>query len=148
DTAIYLRYGDGGSDRSAAATLWSGHHYVWHLSQDPGPGAAGDIRDATARANGTAQSSMTASDSIDAIAGKGIGFDGVDDEITFPNDVTGTTVSTMSAWVYQLADSGDSGSAIVSFGNEAMNRARFFFSLDANSGDVDVGFYSNDRTGT
>ena len=87
---------------------------------------------------------MSASALVPAVVGDGLSFDGQDDEIMFTNDVTGDGPSTLSGWVNQAADSGDDGSAIVSFGNGVLNHARFLLSL-ADEQRVKVGFYGNDE---
>jgi hypothetical protein len=145
DSVIYLRYGDGGTNRSQPATLWTGHYYVWHLAQDPGPAGAGDIRDSTGRAHGTAQTNMLTSDLVDAVAGKGIHFDGSDDEITFNNSFTGTGPSTLSAWVNQQTDNDGKGDAIVAFGGTAMtDQVRALFSTQVGTHDIVGSFYNDD----
>jgi trimeric autotransporter adhesin len=144
DTVIYLRYGDGGPDRSDPATLWSDHHYVWHLAQNPGPGVSGDIRDSTGRAHGTASSTMADTDLVDAVVGKGIDFDGVDDEITFVNDFTGAASSTVSAWVNQLTDNDGVSDTVVSFGSPMTGQTRFLYSSQTTTNTVVGGFYSNE----
>lgn len=147
DTILYLAYGDGEGDRSNPGGVWDGYHYVWHMSQDPEMGAD-SIKDAAQHAHGTPHGSMTSANRIAAVAGYGISFDGVDDEISFTNDFTGGGASTISAWVYQSLDSSAYGSAVISFGNESTNEARFLLSLDNNTSDrIRFGFYSNDITG-
>jgi hypothetical protein len=145
DLVVYLGYGDGQSSRSNPSSLWSDHHYVWHLSQDPSTSGAGGIRDSAERAHGTAQGAMTTASSVPGVIGKAIAFDGVDDRISFTNDITGSGVSTMEAWVHQSAQTSGLGSAILTIGNQATNAARFFFSLETASGKSKVGFYSNDE---
>jgi hypothetical protein len=142
DTAIYLGYGDGKMARSHATGVWSGYHNVWHLAQDPSQGAS-SIKDSTQRAHGTPQGSMNVSALVPGIAGDGLAFDGVDDQITFTNDITGSGPSTLSGWVNQAADSGDYGSAVVSIGNGTTGQARFVLSA-ADSDKVKCGFYGSD----
>jgi hypothetical protein len=109
DAVLYLGYDDGQSSRADAAGVWAGYRHVWHLAQDPSLGAAA-IQDATGRAHGTAQGGMSAAALVAAVAGNGLSFDGSNDQVTFSNDVTGNTASTLSGWVRQSADSGDYGS--------------------------------------
>jgi biopolymer transport protein ExbB len=144
DPVIYIGYGDGQSSRSNAGALWSGHHYVWHLAQDPSGSGADGVRDSTGRANGTSQGGMTSASSVAGVVGKAIAFDGVDDRISFMNDITGSGPSTMEAWVNQSPQSSGLGSAIITLGNQATNAARFFFTLERSSGKSKVGFYNND----
>jgi biopolymer transport protein ExbB len=148
EASVYLVYGDGKTDKTDASALWSDYHYVWHLAQIPSAGTPGAIKDATQRADGTAAGNMDATNLVAAVAGNGLAFDGMDDEITFRNDFTGVGPSTFSAWVNQFERNAASGGAVVSFGNELRDQARFLFSLDTQSGKTDVGFYSNDLTGT
>jgi hypothetical protein len=146
DFVLYLGYGDGKPDRSNPSSVWSAHHYVWHLAQDPAASGTGTIKDSAAHANGSPQGAMTSSNSISGVSGKGISFDGVDDCIAFTNDLTGTGPSTIEAWVNQSPQSSGLGSAVLSLGSPMTNQARFLFSLELASGQTKVGFYGNDRT--
>ena len=147
DLQLYLSYGDGQSDRSKPSGVWSDHHFVWHLAQDPSAGA-GAIKDAAGRADGTGQGGLASANSVSAVAGRGVRFDGMDDQITFSNDVTGNTPSTFQAWVNQSPQTTGLGSAVLSLGNQADDRARFLFSHDIAAGATKVGFYGNDVVGT
>jgi hypothetical protein len=144
DTVIYLGYADGRANRSNATGVWNGYNHVWHLGQDPS-GGSGAIRDTVGTADGSSQGSMTSGDSVAGVAGQGLDFDGIDDQITFANDITGSGAASLSGWVFQRADSGDEGACIVSIGDSSTNDARFLFSLDGN-GNVKVGFYNSDLT--
>ncbi|EFK96964.1 transport protein ExbB2 [sediment metagenome] len=67
-------------------------------------GSAAPIYDATANTvDGTAHGSMTQSAVVDAVAGKGLSFDGADDYIDLGNgssvDITGSSSLTLYAWV-------------------------------------------------
>jgi hypothetical protein len=89
---------------------------------------------------------MPASALVAGIAGDGLAFDGVDDEIAFTNDITGSGPSTLSGWVNQANDTndtGDLGSSVISLGNGTTGQARFLLSV-ADSKRVKCGFYSND----
>ena len=143
DTVIYLRYGGGGADRADPSTLWSGHFYVWHLSQDPGPGGANQIRDATGRAHATAASSMSSSDLVDAVVGKGINFSGSTD-LSFTNSFTGTGPSTISAWVNQQNDNDGESDTVIMFGTAATSQTRVLYATQAFSDNILGGFYNND----
>jgi hypothetical protein len=142
DSVLYLGYADGKTNRSNVSGVWSGHHNVWHLAQDPSAGSAA-IKDATQRAHGTAQGSMSGSALVAGVVGQGLSFDGVDDQIAFTNDITGNGPSTLSAWVKQSTDSGDYGSGVISLGNDSTNQARFLLS-SADSQKLKCGFYGND----
>jgi MSHA biogenesis protein MshQ len=146
DFVLYLGYGDGQPNRSNPSGVWSAHHYVWHLAQDPSAGS-GAIKDSAARAHGSSQGAMTTANSVAAVAGKGISFDGVDDCISFTNDLTGNGPTTIQAWVNQSPQSSGLGSAVLGIGNQASNQARFLFSYELASGQTKVGLYGNDRTG-
>ena len=142
DATLFLGYADGGSDRSDPAGVWSGHHYVWHLGQNPALGA-GALKDSAQNADGTAQGNMSAAASVAGVAGNGLSFDGVDDQVVFTNDVSGSGSSTISGWVKLAADSGDLGSAMFTIGNGNTSQARFVIPLD-DRGKIKCGFYSND----
>lgn len=74
---IYMRYGDPAlPDAQDPAGVWSGHRAVWHLAQDPGPGATGGITDSAGTNHGTASSGMQTADLVDGIVGKGLRFGG------------------------------------------------------------------------
>jgi len=146
DAVLYLGYDDGKPNRSNAMSVWSVYRHVWHLAQDPSAGNAA-IKDATQRADGTAQGGMSLSALVAAVAGNGLNFDGTDDEIAFTNDVSGNGASTMSGWVKQAADSGDNGSSIISVGNGTSNQSRFLLSV-ADQDNLKLGFYNNDKITT
>lgn len=70
---IYMHYGDPAlNDAQNAAGTWAGYAGVYHLSQDPGPGGLGDIKDSSPAAkHGTATSVMASADRVAAIVGNG-----------------------------------------------------------------------------
>jgi hypothetical protein len=146
DAVLYLGYDDGKTDRADAAGVWSVYRNVWHLGQDPSAGADA-VTDSTGRAHGTAQGGMSAASRVAAVAGNGFRFDGSNDQVTFTNDLTGGTPSTLSAWVRQANDPGDNGSAILSFGTGSLNDARFLLSR-AEQDRLKCGFYGNDEFAT
>ena len=148
DAALFVGYGDGKGDRSNARGVWSRYQHVWHFGRDSSFAEPAGIKDSTQRSHGTAQGGMSGLNSVDAVAGNGSAFDGVDDHITFDNDFVGIGPSTLGAWVNQFAGNPEFGGAIIAFGEESMNRARFLFSLDTRIGTTDVGFYSNDLGGS
>ncbi len=91
DTDLYLYYdasattnsgyvGDTGD--SPAQQVWnSDFEGVWHLSQDPS-GGSGAIKDSTSETrNLTSSGTMLTEDLVDGKIGKGIDFDGSDDEL-------------------------------------------------------------------
>jgi hypothetical protein len=144
DTVFYVVYGDPGLAPPAnPRTAWANDFVaVWHLSQDPGPGATGEIKDSTTGNDGTAHSSMQSSDLVAGQIGDAIDFDGSDDEITFANSISGNTPHTISAWVNQRSTSSDD--AVVVLGTGMPQQARWFYS--ARFGDnVAFGYYANDH---
>ena len=147
DVTLWLQYGDGKPTSTNAQRVWNGFRYVWHLAEDPSGGRSGGIKDATARAHATAQGNMNTMSLVPAVAGRGLAFDGTDDQLTFRNEFTGSGPCTLSAWVNQSDRNPASGGAVIALGNASPNAARFLFSLDTDSGKVDVGFYSNDLAG-
>jgi len=109
DTRLYVYYGYSGVSSPPAQTpedVWTGgYRAVWHLQQDPGPGGAGDLKDATAgNHDGTASSSLSASDSVAAKIGRGIRFDGSQDYIDFASTDFGDAF-TISMWVFFMGGS-------------------------------------------
>lgn len=70
---IYMHYGDPAlNDAQNASAVWAGYSGVWHLSQDPGPGAIGDVRDSSPGGrNGTTTPVMQSGDRVAAIVGNG-----------------------------------------------------------------------------
>ncbi|MBN1421611.1 MAG: DUF2341 domain-containing protein [Planctomycetes bacterium] len=104
DTVIYIYYGnsDVTSSTERKTSVWdSEFEAVWHLRDDPDAGGSGDIKDSTSNAkDGTAEASMTSDDLVDAMAGKGIEFDGTDDCIVFP-DPLDSKWTTVSAWIFE-----------------------------------------------
>jgi hypothetical protein len=145
NTVFYVVYGDPGQAQPTnPPDVWSsGFAAVWHLSQDPGPGATGAITDSRGDHDGTAHTSMQSSDLVPGQIGDGIDFDGSDDEITFVNSISGNTPHTISAWVNQRTTS--TNDMVLVLGTGEVERARWLNS--ARNGDtVGFGFYANDYT--
>ena len=132
DTVLYVVYGDGDAlDRSNKAGTWSnGFQYVWHMSEDPS-GSAPQIKDSKNAAHATS-SGMNGSDSVDAVAGKGLDFDGTNDQLTFTNTFTGPGDHTISAWVNQAA-SASAADTLIAFGTTSNNQLRLVWTDDGNS---------------
>ncbi|MBD3391516.1 MAG: DUF2341 domain-containing protein [Chitinivibrionales bacterium] len=107
-TTIRMHWGKQGvGDASNSAAVFgsaSGFAGVWHMAEDPENGGE-SILDRTANGiHGTPTGDMTAEDLVTGAVGKGLDFDGIDDEITFqdggeagPLNLTKTL--TVSAWV-------------------------------------------------
>ena len=105
DTFIYMYYNNSGaSDQSNPTEVWDSKYVgVWHLKEDPGPGGAGDIKDSTIYySNGTAATTMTSADQVEGKIDGSIDFDGSDDYINLPNDLSilkAVSEVTLQAWV-------------------------------------------------
>ena len=102
DTTFYVYYGNSSaSDGADATNVWDSNYVgVWHLNQDPS-GTAPQILDSTSNNNdGTANGSMTSSDLVDAQVGKGLDFDGSDDDVEVPDPSTDLgSAFTVEYWV-------------------------------------------------
>lgn len=143
DTTLYFGYGDGKSGRAKPSAVWSAFHNVWHLAEDPSAGDSA-IRDSTERAHGTAHNSMTAQDSVSGLAGRALDFDGIDDEVTFYNDLWGSGPSTFSGWVKQAGSLGEYGTSMISVGDGTANGSARFMLSHADDGRVKCGFMGDD----
>lgn len=103
-TVFYLYYGDDNAfERGDEAAVWSnGFDMVWHLDEVP---AATAFADSTSPANNsTAITGITSADSVPAVVGNGVDFDGGNDYIDFGSagfaeGVNAGTALTVSAWV-------------------------------------------------
>jgi len=142
-TTFFLCYGDAAAAHvQTPATVFSSFNAVWHLDDAL---AAAAIADARGNHPGTATGGLAAANQVAARLGGGITFDGVDDEITFTNDLTGNGSHTFSAWVNADAPLGNSFASIVTIGNAMTGRSRW---LHTSFPDVAVGFYGNDYANT
>ncbi len=99
DTNLYVYYGNPRPPAQTPEDVWTAsYHGVWHLHQDPGPGGAGEIRDATSRnRDGTAAAQMEPTDSVPARIGRGLRFDGTGDFLSFAAMDVGNAF-TISMW--------------------------------------------------
>ncbi len=94
---IYLHYGDPVlADAQNPTAVWANHRAVWHLSEDPGPGGLGQIKDATGAHDGTA-SAMATADRVASVVGNGMHFGGNGEGITATAIVAPTY--TWSMWI-------------------------------------------------
>lgn len=143
DTTLFLGYSDGKADRANATDVWSDFHHVWHMAQDPGTGADA-IRDSTDRAHGTPRGAMTSQALQPGVAGPSLRFDGIDDEISFFNDLWGSGPSTFSGWVKQEGSLGEYGTSMISLGDGTGDGSARFMLSHADDGKVKCGFYGND----
>jgi hypothetical protein len=96
---IYMHYGDPAlNDAQNAAGTWAGYAGVYHLSQDPGPGGLGEIRDSSPGArHGTATTVMTSADRVPAIVGNGYRLPGNGAGVTAV--ATAMPTYTWSMWI-------------------------------------------------
>ncbi len=145
DHEIEIHYGDPSQTVSQNPSgVWSnGFAAVWHLEQSPS-GGQGALVDSLANHPGTGIGGMGNGNLVSTTLGKGLLFDGNDDEITFSNPLSGSSPHTISAWVNQ-AQTNDND-ALVVLGNGACGEARWFHSKYT-GGAVAVGFYCDDVTG-
>jgi biopolymer transport protein ExbB len=148
DTEIYLYYGNPAGLPSDGDAVWTGgYQAVWHLSQDPGPGGAGEIRDATAgNHDGTASGGMDPADSTDAQIGKGLRFDGTADFINLATLDVGNAF-TISVWLNLDADSTAVIKTLVANSQSNFNRDGWrFFVNTSGTADRKVLFETGDGT--
>ena len=131
DTTIYLYYGNAAPPATTPEMVWSESFLaVYHLHQDPGPGQAGQIRDATANAHhATAESSFSAGDSMSSPLGRAIDFNGSNSCITVPTVDVGNQF-TISAWMNLNAVS--QIRSIVSNSQDGSNTDGFRFFVNSN----------------
>ncbi len=123
---IYLHYGDPAlSDNQDPAGVWAGHTAVWHLSQDPGPGGSGDIRDSAGTNHGTASSGMQSSDLVAGVIGRGLQFAGNGTGVT-------ATALAMTTYTWSMWVRGTTAPAVASSNKEPINNGdvTFNFSWD------------------
>jgi hypothetical protein len=144
DATLYLGYGDSKTGRAKPQSVWSNFHNVWHMAQDPSAGNDA-LRDSTERAHGTAHGLMTTEALVAGVAGPSLKLDGINDEISFINDLWGSGPSTFSGWVRQAGSLGQYGTSMISLGgdNDSEGSARFMLS-HADDSKVKCGFYGND----
>ncbi len=139
-TRFYLVYGDPATTPSPmpASMVWtSSFHAVWHLdaaSPATEPDSAGS-RDATSSGG------MNANNVVAAQLGRGLDFDGGNDQLAFTSGITGNGAHTVSAWVNQRATTNND--ALVVFGNAACNQARWFHTRFEGA-TAATGFYCSD----
>jgi len=108
DTTLYLYYDAtasgnttyvGDTGEASAQLVWDDNFKgVWHMAQDPS-GGSDAILDSTANLNhGTSVGSMLEEDLVDGKIGKGIDFDGIDDEVDLG---THSSLDLTSAFTYE-----------------------------------------------
>jgi len=134
DTTIYLYYGNATPPAPAPAATWGADFLaVYHLQQDPGLGAAGDMRDATAHHHdGTAGTSMSTTDSVAGQVGRALQFAGGGDYIAVPTLDLGNAF-TISMWMNMQSVSGIHSLLSNSPDNSDTDGIRFFVNTDNSS---------------
>jgi MSHA biogenesis protein MshQ len=99
DTRLYLYYGNPSPPPRTPEAVWTSSHLaVWHLHQDPGPGGEGEIRDATGGNHDGTAANMESSDSVPARIGRGLKFNGIDEDLSFDSMDVGNAF-TISMWI-------------------------------------------------
>lgn len=100
DTTIYLYYGNATTPVPAPEAVWTeSFAAVYHMHQNPGPGLAGEIRDATSNGrHGTAESSFAPGDSVRSPLGRALDFNGSNSCVTVPAFDVGNQF-TISVWM-------------------------------------------------
>jgi hypothetical protein len=124
-TQFFVRYGDATTAHvpTPASVFSASFNAVWHLDD--------------------ALATPVVADARGTHPGAAIG--GLNDEITFANDLTGNGSHTISAWVSAEPPVGDSFSSILTIGNPMTNRSRWFHTSFP---DVALGFFGNDFLST
>lgn len=135
DTRLYVYYGNPTPPAQTPEDAWGPEYLaVWHLQQDPGPGGAGDIRDATSRDHdGTADAQMEPGDSVPAQIGRGLQFDGASDVLSFGSMDLGDAF-TISMWI--RFGGGNSVKTLIANSEHGLQENGFrFFVNSANTSD-------------
>jgi len=132
DTKIYVYYGNANAPASSPELVWTEKYVaVYHLHQDPGPGTAGDIRDATANhRDGTAEPGMEPANSMAGQIGRALELDGVTDFIDVPAVTDMGNAFTISVWM-NLANVGQIRS-LLSNSSDGSNTDGFRFFVNTN----------------
>jgi hypothetical protein len=161
DTKLYVYYAHSGISSLPPQTpqaVWATDYLgVWHLQQDPGPGGAGEIKDATSgNHHGTADASM---DSTDLVAGRivsGFNFDGSNNFLNYGSMNLGNAF-TISMWVD--LDSGSNIKTLISNSNSGpdtdgfrifingVNNQDRRITLETASGGIGSARYASTNTG-
>jgi MSHA biogenesis protein MshQ len=140
DTQLYVYYGNPNAQPPSPAATWSSDFMaVYHLQQDPGPGVAGDIRDATSNHHdGTADPTMSSTDRVAGQDGPAIDFDGSNDNVQVETTDFGDTF-TISMWID--LDNVSQIRAFLANSQDGSNTTGFRFFVDSNgSSDRQVRF--------
>lgn len=134
DTTLYLYYSHPSPPPATPTEVWTqSFHAVYHLSQDPGPGGDGDIRDASPTAlHARAEGSMGPSDLVEGKVGPAIDFDGSNDCIEVPSLDVGPAFS-ISMWANMNAVSQIRSLLASSPDGSNTNGYRFFANTNGSS---------------
>jgi hypothetical protein len=108
DTELFMYYGGPSTSAdTSVSTVWSnGFYAVWHLYQ-AGLGNAGEFLDSSGSGNDATGGAGAASDTPSPVAsplGRGQDFDGVNDYIASPIDLSDRTSLTLSLWAHLRQD--------------------------------------------
>lgn len=139
-TRFYLNYGDPSlapQPMPADAVWTNGFNAVWHLdaaSPATEPDSAGNH-------DATSSGGQNASNVVAGQLGRGLDFDGGNDQLAFTSNILGAGAHTVSAWVNQRATTNND--ALVVFGNPQCNQSRWFHTR-FNTATVATGFYCSD----
>lgn len=99
NTRLYVYYGNPSPPAPTPEAVWTADFLgVWHLHQNPGPGGAGEIRDATSASRDGTAMNMESTDLVPARIGRGFTFNGADEYLDFAAMNVGDTF-TISMWV-------------------------------------------------
>jgi len=142
-TVFQLRYGDPAAAQAAnpKGVFASSYLAVWHLDDAL---TSTQVVETLGNATGTAAGSLGPAGHVAGQLGYGIKFDGVANEVTFTNPLTGAGSHTISAWVNVVAPA--SGfSSILTIGDATTDESRWFHT---HFPAVAVGFFGNDWTNT
>jgi hypothetical protein len=138
-TRFYLNYGDPAmAPTPAPDAVWSnGFNAVWHLDASSPATQADSAGDHDATSSG----GQNGGDVVIGQLGRGLNFDGNNDQLAFTSTITGTGAHTVSAWVNQRTT--NNNDALVVFGNAVCNQARWFHTR-YNTATAANGFYCSD----
>lgn len=104
DTHFYVYYGDGKAwDRQHPSAVWDATFAgVFHLSEDPGPGGLGDLKDSSGGGrHGTAPAAYTSADLVEGQVGLASELSSAQGSLDFGDidDTDGSAQLTVSIWV-------------------------------------------------
>ena len=130
DTKIYVYYGN--PSPQAPQAVWTSYLAVYHLQQDPGPGTAGDIRDASGHHDGTADASMTSNDLVAGQLGRAIRFDGSKGFIDVTSSTDVGSAFTISLWMNLDTNAGNGIRSLVSNSQDGSTTSGFRMFANSN----------------